>query len=362
MIAEIKQRKTPEEEELNKKLAELGELESDLAEQELELATIHGELRAFEIRYLRIIGTRYAELDEIGAQIAELQARLKPKDKDSQERASQARVKAQESAQAFDVEQEPLKQERFTPSESLKKLYREVAKSVHPDLANDEEERVRRQRFMAEANKAYEEGDEVRLESILRKWGYINKKGGYFIEPTFDHASHFSEGFASVRREDMVGYIYRTGAVSLMADWVFAGDFSEGLANVLCYREHGLKWGYIGCIAEILITVIIPQFDDAGPFSEGLAKVKINDKWGFINKSGKIVIDNVFDDAFSFREGMAVVKIDDKYGYIDKRGTMVVEPQFDYCFDFSEGLGKIVIDSRFGYLDKTRNYIWKPTS
>ena len=65
MITETKRRKTPEEEELDKKLADLDALESDLAQRELELATLHGGLGAFEIRYFRIIGTRYAELDEI---------------------------------------------------------------------------------------------------------------------------------------------------------------------------------------------------------------------------------------------------------------------------------------------------------
>lgn len=170
MAAEIKHRKTPEEEEFDKKSTELNELESELAQRELDLATLHGELRAFEIRYLRIIGTRYVELDDIEAQIAELQTRLKPKDKNSQKHAEKARTKAQESAKAAEGVQEPFKQDRFTPSESLKRLYREVAKSVHPDLANDEEERFRRQRLMAEANRAYEECDEAGLESILHEW------------------------------------------------------------------------------------------------------------------------------------------------------------------------------------------------
>jgi len=170
MATDIKRRKTPEEEEFDKKLTGLNELESELAQRELDLATIHGELRAFEIQYLRIIGTRYAELDDIEAQIAELRARLAPKDKNSQKQAEQANTKAQQSAQAAEGVQDSLRQERFAPSERLKKLYREVAKSVHPDLADDEEERVRRQRLMAEANRAYEDGDEALLEAILREW------------------------------------------------------------------------------------------------------------------------------------------------------------------------------------------------
>lgn len=160
-------RKTPQEEELS---TELNELELELAQNELDLATLRGELRVFEARYLRIVVTHYAELDEIKAQVAELQARLTPKDKSSEERAKQARTKAHESAQAVNIEQQPLTEQGFSPSDNLKRLYREAARSMHPDLAVDEEERSCRGRFMAEANQAYERGDEDRLEAILREW------------------------------------------------------------------------------------------------------------------------------------------------------------------------------------------------
>jgi DnaJ-domain-containing protein 1 len=169
MVTVMKRRKTPEEEELSKKSGEFSELELELVQKELDLATLHGELRAFEARYLSIVGIRYAELDEIEAQVAELQALLAPKDKGQKESAKQARVKADESAQAVNI-QKPLSPKGFSPSDNLKRLYREVAKSLHPDLANDEEERIRRGRFMAEANHAYQEGDEARLEATLRRW------------------------------------------------------------------------------------------------------------------------------------------------------------------------------------------------
>lgn len=58
----------------------------------------------------------------------------------------------------------------FKPSQELKKLYREVAKCIHPDLATDEAERKRRQQLMAEANQAYEDGNEERLQAILHNW------------------------------------------------------------------------------------------------------------------------------------------------------------------------------------------------
>ncbi|MGH7800808.1 MAG: molecular chaperone DnaJ [Thermodesulfobacteriota bacterium] len=170
MKTKITRRQTPEEKELHKKLSELASLEAELAQHELDLATLQAELRTFENRYLRVIGVRYTELDEIEAQIAEALARLNPKDNKAKEKAEKARYQAQESSHATGNIQEQKEPLRFKPSENLKKLYRKVAKSIHPDLATDEEERARRQKLMAEANRAYEEGDEESLRAILREW------------------------------------------------------------------------------------------------------------------------------------------------------------------------------------------------
>ena len=72
--------------------------------------------------------------------------------------------------------------------------------------------------------------------------------------------------------------------------------------------------------------VIPPQFDVAGYFSEGLASVKIGNKYGYIDKTGQVAIKPQFDEVEEFSEGLASVKIGDKYsyGYIDKSGQMVM--------------------------------------
>ena len=169
MRADITRMQSPEERELSRKLYELSELQTELAQRELDLATLQAELHTFEARYIRVVGVCYAELDEIKAKIAEAEARLKPKDDNIQEEAAQARAQAQASAQATGIAQEP-REEKFTPSENLKKLYRQVAKCIHPDLATYEKDRIRRQHLMADANRAYEECDEAKLRAILAEW------------------------------------------------------------------------------------------------------------------------------------------------------------------------------------------------
>jgi hypothetical protein len=162
---------TPEEIELEKKRAELSTLEDDLALKELDLTTLQVDLEDLRRRYLRIVGVKLARLDGIKAQIAEILARLNPKNEEVKKEADRSRTQAQESADATEsIAAEEYEAEPFKPSEDLKQLYRDLAKKVHPDLAPDEHARERRHGFMQEVNKAYAEGNEERLRSLLNEW------------------------------------------------------------------------------------------------------------------------------------------------------------------------------------------------
>ena len=159
---------TPEEIELKNKQAQLAALEAALAERELELTKLQGSLHAFEREYLRVVGVRYAKLDEIEAEIAKYLAFLNPKDAIARKQAVLAWEKAQTSKRAISAYASSAANSH--PGQSLKQLYREVAKRIHPDLATDEVERLRRQKLMALANQAYENGDKQKLEAIIQEW------------------------------------------------------------------------------------------------------------------------------------------------------------------------------------------------
>jgi hypothetical protein len=162
---------TPEEIELEKKRAELSVLEEELALKELDLTTLQVDLEDLRRRYLRIVGVKLARLDDLEAQIAEIFARLDPKNEDDRKEADRSRTQAQESANTTgSIAEEEYETEPFKPSENLKQLYRDLAKKVHPDLAPDDQTRERRHRFMQEVNQAYSEGNEERLRFLLNEW------------------------------------------------------------------------------------------------------------------------------------------------------------------------------------------------
>lgn len=167
---------TPEEEELGRKQANLAELERQLADRELELASLLADLAHFERRYLQTVGRRYAILDDLKAKIAEARAQQHPERPDARDQARQARAQAQESAKAAGAENlQPLSSEeeylsKSMQSESLRKLYRQAAWSFHPDRTLDPDEQKRRHHLMAEINAAHARGDEERIRAILRDW------------------------------------------------------------------------------------------------------------------------------------------------------------------------------------------------
>ena len=163
-------RPTPEDTELAKKRAELAPLEAILAERELELVTLQAELRDFESQYMRVVGVRYTELDEIEAQIAEAIARVDPNDENARAQAEKARRQAAESAAATQAAEGEDQSSKPDISETLKKLRREAAKLIHPDTNLDERENQRHHEWMAKVNKAFDERDEEGLREILNQW------------------------------------------------------------------------------------------------------------------------------------------------------------------------------------------------
>lgn len=171
MTKPIIQTQSPEEDELELKLAELESLKLKLVQRELELTTLQAELQFFESQYLRIVGIKIVKLDEIKAEIAEIFAKIHTNDETAAREAEQARARASESSQTMEyAEVNSIFHEDFASSENIKSLFREAAKRIHPDFAIDEKDQNRRTKLMAEINEAYKSGDEEKLRQILKEW------------------------------------------------------------------------------------------------------------------------------------------------------------------------------------------------
>ena len=95
------------------------------------------------------------------------------------------------------------------------------------------------------------------------------------------------------------------------------------------------------------------RFDWAGDFSEGLAPVQVDGRFGYIDTSGGFRIKPGFAYAGGFSCGRAPALMNGRWGYLDATGAVAIPAAYDWAGAFSEGLAPVVADSAYGYIDTT---------
>ncbi|GFE61058.1 J domain-containing protein [Geobacter sp. AOG2] len=159
--------KTPEEVELERKQRELKRFQLELGDWERMFSDLKAEIRTFEQLYEDTLGGRITVLEELEWQVNGILGTEKAPPRQESLSDEQVFSHFRRTTDLLDDDDESPPD---TSSMSIKSLYRGVAKAVHPDLASDEADRLRRQELMSVANQAYESGDRKSLEELFWDW------------------------------------------------------------------------------------------------------------------------------------------------------------------------------------------------
>ncbi|MEU8773185.1 hypothetical protein [Streptomyces sp. NPDC048606] len=162
--------------------------EQALIEFEIAVETFRVEVENFSRLHHQKLGPMYSRLDELDALIAEARA-ARSGDPEDLWRAREARSLVMpmpgvdelfhdwldsdgisDDAAAMLTERSVRPPERVRPTEEVRRLYRELVRRAHPDLAQDETERARRDAFIARVNAAYGRGEERLLRELAEEW------------------------------------------------------------------------------------------------------------------------------------------------------------------------------------------------
>ena len=146
--------------------ADLAALRDRLAELAAEEATLEAELAAFHADYLRVVGPVMARVDELQARIL---ARVADRSHAAGDvrAAQEARDRARRSTEETRAVPPP---SGPPPTADLKRLFRDAAKRMHPDLAGSDEARSHAEAFMKRLNQAYRAGDADGILDLLAQW------------------------------------------------------------------------------------------------------------------------------------------------------------------------------------------------
>ncbi len=199
-------------------------------------------------------------------------------------------------------------------------------------------------------------------------WGAIDIKGEMVVEPKYAAPLIFNDGLAKFKLErglfSTYGFIDTKGDTVIRPWFEKLSDFSDGVCMA---SKDGRKYGYIDTKGEWVIQPTMElgvllkingEYDLSDKdFSNGYIAVTQNDKYGIMDKTGKIVLECKFDFIGKYAEGLAPAKKDSLYGYIDIKGTWVIKPKYNGAEAFNNGLAAVskgpYLEEKWGFIDHT---------
>ena len=177
----------------------------------------------------------------------------------------------------------------------------------------------------------------------------------------------FTEGCLRVCKNGKYGFIDKSGNEVIPCKYSQVDDFKDGVARVKgeVVKEFGHGFiGYVNNKGKEIVPCIIKK--DGYYYKNGyVTYINNNDKYGVVDKLGKVVIPFEYDYIYDFKEGLAGVIKDGKLGFVDNSNKVIIP--FNYNlesyeisenkFEFSEGLVCIIKNGKWGYIDKANNAV-----
>lgn len=195
-------------------------------------------------------------------------------------------------------------------------------------------------------------------------WGLIDLNGNYLIEPIYHDIFEWNDGIALLEKiptqidiehnwtnhyNGEYWYVDSNGKMITDCSFGYAKDFSNGFASV----NKNNKWGFINKDGKLAITF---DFDNVHAFKEERCVVSFNNKWGLIDKNGNWIIENTFDSLtdFSFGLGVASIKsglfLKKQYNFvIDTNGNKILNLPKEWAWFQPVSEKLILIGTTSGY-------------
>jgi len=203
---------------------------------------------------------------------------------------------------------------------------------------------------------AYSFSEGIATVCVNKKWGFINKHGKEITPIKYDTVYNCKSGVARIKVNGKYGLIDTSGKEITSIKYDNIGRFDY---DVACVKING-KWGIINNKGIEITPLKYDYMQKTNAYS--ILCLKGEDKNILMDENRNPIEANslgYFNDNTSYfdESGIAKVCVDGKWGFIDKTGKEISAIKYDYVFFFSEGMARVLLDNKYGFIDKLGNEV-----
>lgn len=212
--------------------------------------------------------------------------------------------------------------------------------------------------FSMEFEEAYGFGEEnTAVVKHNGQYGLIDLKGNFAIPAKYEGINRYGN-LAVIYNGEKFALFHTNGQA--LTDFIYDNiGLQEGLMfeNRIPVRQNN-RWGFTDEGGKLVIPL---QYEEVSRFSEGLAGFRENSRSGYLDKEGKLIIPPAYENTDLFSEGLALVSKDNLWGYIGKKGEVVIPLAYSYAGRFNEGVAYVSRGDNNFYIDKTGRQVEEPS-
>lgn len=193
-------------------------------------------------------------------------------------------------------------------------------------------------------------------------WGVVNSNGQEIISPIFDfvekqckvEAYVFHQEKLVVYKDKKYGVIDKQGRIVLPFIYDMVRDINEGVFHTVRNNKNYLVDNNGKEFMEI-DSDFLTLFQNT--YHNGLLLCQRNNKYGFINPSGNIIVPFKYDEIYTHMDGIASYALNNKHGCLDLKGNEIIPCEYDdFCF-FNEGYALALKGKIWSYIDEKNNIV-----
>lgn len=177
---------------------------------------------------------------------------------------------------------------------------------------------------------------ELAVLTYRNKMGALGKSGKLVIPLEYDNIKTDEGKRVIIATKEKTYTLFDSEGNMLFSSTGRVGEFTDGIA--VCSDIEGNKTWMIDILGRKVLSV--NQYESVLPFSDGLATVSKNGKYGFIRKDGSVAIPFMYDDAKEFSYGVTLVSLDGEYGLINTENKFIVPLRKTGGYSISTNFGK----------------------